>query len=608
MNYGSREFWSANIFKKIKAFLLLLSASDRKAALGLLILLTVAALIDTLGVASVLPLITIMTKPDVVMNNSTISSLYLRLGSPGLENFQIYLGIFFVLFLLMALAVKAFAITCQIKFTYSVQHSLSVRLIERYLYQPYSWFLNRNSSGLGKSILSEVDQVISETLVPLLTLFAQGFLVFCLLALTIVANPILAAATFGFFLFVYTLIYKAVRSRLFNDGVDRAAANNERFRLVSEAFGGIKEVKFGGLESNVLSNFDRVSFRYTKSKSFSQATAQLPRYVLELLIFSGIIILVFSLKAKEGFLGTIPTVTLYAFVGYRLMPAMQLVYSSINTLRFSQHMFERIHSELVPPRSCLSVGREVGAVSFDALLQLKNVSYSYPNTQAPALRNLTFDIRAKSCIAVVGISGSGKSTLVDVILGLLELDEGEILVDGVPIAHDNIRSWQGQIGYVPQSIFLLDDKISSNIAFAISEEEIDPHELRRAAIAAGLHDFIISELPFGYDTIVGERGIRLSGGQRQRIGIARALYRRPKLLILDEGTSALDGFTERAVMDAVYTLSKDTTVILVSHRLSTVMECDEIFVIDSGRIVDRGNYFELLSNSANFSRLVGVPS
>jgi ABC-type multidrug transport system fused ATPase/permease subunit len=233
-------------------------------------------------------------------------------------------------------------------------------------------------------------------------------------------------------------------------------------------------------------------------------------------------------------------------------------------------------------------------------LELEGMRYAYPKSERGALDGLDLAIDARTTVGIVGGTGAGKTTTVDVILGLLAPQAGELRVDGVPVTEANRRGWQNAIGYVPQSIFLTDDSVAANIAFGLPADEIDHAAVERAAKIAELHNFVMDELPEGYATQVGERGVRLSGGQRQRIGIARALYHDPDVLILDEATSALDNLTEKAVMDAVHNLGHAKTIILIAHRLSTVRDCDMIFMLERGRVVARGSYDELLESSQKF--------
>ena len=295
----------------------------------------------------------------------------------------------------------------------------------------------------------------------------------------------------------------------------------------------------------------------------------------------------------------LPIIALYAFAGYRLMPALQKIYISLTSLRFVGPALDSLHDDLKNLKPIIQ-SEHGDSLKLNKNIRLKNIHYNYPNASKTALKNISLSIPANKTIGLVGATGSGKTTTVDIILGLLDPQEGALEVDGKVINKDNKRAWQRSIGYVPQQIFLSDNTVAANIAFGIDTKKINQEAVECAAKIANLHEFVVNELPFKYQTIIGERGIRLSGGQRQRIGIARALYHKPKVLVLDEATSALDNLTEKAVMNAVHNSENDITKILVAHRLSTVKDCDIIFLFDKGELKNQGTFEELIKTSDDF--------
>jgi ABC-type multidrug transport system fused ATPase/permease subunit len=305
----------------------------------------------------------------------------------------------------------------------------------------------------------------------------------------------------------------------------------------------------------------------------------------------------------------LPTLGVFAFAGLRIFPAIQLMYLSLTTLRTTAATLDSVHRDYMEvvmqdgPRARRRHG--TAPLRLKDHLELHEILYSYPLAERAALAGLSLEVRANTTVGIVGGTGAGKTTAVDVLLGLLHPQAGTLRVDGTAITPANLRSWQGVLGYVPQQIYLIDDSVSANIAFGIQPESRNQAAIETAARVANLHDFVLSELPQGYDTPVGERGVRLSGGQRQRIGIARALYHDPDVLILDEATSALDNLTERAVMDAVHALGHQKTIIMIAHRLSTVRNCDRIFLLEQGRVSAAGTYEELVAGNEIFRRMVG---
>jgi ATP-binding cassette, subfamily B, bacterial PglK len=403
----------------------------------------------------------------------------------------------------------------------------------------------------------------------------------------------------------YGAIYLGLRGYLARIGADRVRANRERFQAVQEAFGGIKDIKVAGLEAGSLHRFDGPSKRFAKRQAALQIANQLPRFLLEAVAFGGALAFVLYLLASRGGLqGVLPVMAVYALAGYKLLPALQQVYSQVANLKFAEPAVVALHADLtqlrpsptleLPPPAPLGLSRS---------LALENVSYTYPGAARPTLERLDLEVAARTTVGLVGATGSGKTTTVDLLLGLLEPKEGRLLVDGAPVGRRSLRAWQRTIGYVPQHIFLTDDTVAANIGFGLAMAQIDMAAVERAATTASLHDFVVKELPSGYDTLVGERGVRLSGGQRQRIGIARALYHDPSLLILDEATNSLDSVTEQAVVDAVHKLGRRKTIIIIAHRLTTVRNCDQIFLLDRGRVTAQGTFGELLESSARFRRM-----
>jgi ABC-type multidrug transport system fused ATPase/permease subunit len=373
-------------------------------------------------------------------------------------------------------------------------------------------------------------------------------------------------------------------------------ANKDRFQKANEALGGVKEIKLLGREKVFLDDYAKVSRFFAIRMALGEALSNSPRYILDMFAFGAILGIMMWLFVQDAS-QVIPVVGIYAFAGYRLMPALQNIYRAITKARFHTAVLETVKRDL--ENAPADFPEHVKRLTLKDKLELRGISFKYPTASSSLLNGLSLDIKANTSVAFVGSTGSGKTTLVDIILGLLDPDKGTLEVDGMLLSEDKLRNWQANLGYVPQTIFLSDGTIAQNIAFGIPEDEIDREAVRKAAHIANLHEFVMS-LPDGYNTIVGERGVRLSGGQRQRIGIARALYHDPGVLILDEATSALDNVTEEAVFQAIKNVTGKKTVIMIAHRISTVRECDQIFVLEKGRIVSRGSYQELLSSSARF--------
>jgi ATP-binding cassette, subfamily B, bacterial PglK len=382
----------------------------------------------------------------------------------------------------------------------------------------------------------------------------------------------------------YLLIFLYIAKKIDRLGHERAKENRERFNALSESFGGIKDVKLRDLERASLTKFSTSAKIYADRHATAQAMGMLPRFALEAIAFGGLLLLTISLTVALGNIeNVLPILSLYAFAAYRLMPALNQVYYSSTQLKFVVGALQNISVEKAYV-DILANNCAPRDLKLKKCLSLNNVSFGYQGGGRNILNGLSLQIAAGEKVAFIGSTGSGKSTAVDLIVGLLEPDYGVVSVDETIIDRSNVAAWKKNIGYVPQTIYLNDDTIISNIAFGVASCDIDIERVERVAKIACIHDFISNELELGYYTKVGERGVRFSGGQRQRIGIARALYHAPSVLILDEGTSALDILTESNVMNEIKKYSDDITVIMVAHRLQTIEDCEKIYYFENGNI------------------------
>ena len=592
-----------NVIKKIYS---ILSPAEQKRGQLVLFLMLIMAFLDMLGVASIMPFMAVISNPEIIETNSYLNSAYIfskRFGVSSVEDFMFALGITVFLILCFTLSFKALTTYAETRFCVTREYTIGKRLVEGYLNKPYSWFLMRNSADLGKTILSEVNLVIANALIPIMNIFAQSAVSFALLLLLIITDPVLAFGIAIVLGFVYLLVFKVTKNLLSRLGKERLENNEARFIAVNEAFGASKEVKIGRLEKFYTKRFALPAQSYAKNIASANITAQIPRFFLELVVFGGmILVILYFMNQNNSFSSAIPVISLYALAGYRLMPSLQGIYTSVSQLRFASEALNQLMEELdqfQPELSNPSIS-QANTVNLTQNISLNNVTYNYPETVEPAVKNVTLTIPVNTKVAFVGPTGGGKTTTVDLILGLLKPKQGILKIDDNTINKENCDTWQSSIGYVPQHIYLADDTIMANIAFGVLPEDVDLDKVKRAAKMADLHDFVTNDLGKQYYTKVGERGVRLSGGQRQRIGIARALYLQPKVLVLDEATSALDNLTEKLVMDAVNNLGSGITVIMIAHRLSTVKKCDTIFFIENGELTGHGSFDELIKTNNRF--------
>lgn len=584
------------IFKKIIFFL---TPQEKKQAGLLLIMIIIMGIIDTIGIASILPFMAVITNPNIIESNFLLKKLFEISGGIGVETnneFILLLGSFVFFFLIFSLSFKAITIYFQTRFCQFRGHTIGKKLLETYLNQPYSWFLNQNSSRLSKNILSEVSAVVGQGITSILNLVTYSIIsIFLLILLFLVDFKLTLIVIFvigGSYLFIYSFFKKFIH----RIGKERLIANTSRFKSINETFGSYKQLKLNGLEEHFIKLFSDPSLVFAKRNSTSLIIGSLPRYFIEAISFGGILlIIIYLLLSKGSFINSIPTISIFAFAGYRLMPSIQTIYQASTSLKFSNSIIDKVYNDLKYLKKN-DFDKDNSILPFSKFIRLNQIDYRYTNSPRLVLKNINLIIPAKAIVGLIGPTGCGKTTTVDIILGLLEPQGGTLEVDGNIITAHNIRSWQNLVGYVPQQIYLTDDTIASNIAFGIDSKDINYERVQLVSKIANLHNFIVDELQFKYETIIGENGIKLSGGQRQRIGIARALYSNPKLLILDEATNALDNETEKAVMNTINKLSKNITIILIAHRLNTLRKCDMIFKFKEGQIIKSGKYDEIINN------------
>jgi ABC-type multidrug transport system fused ATPase/permease subunit len=601
------------MFDAIKKLLDLLNERDRRQGLILLLSMLLVAAFETAGIASIMPFMAVVTDPSVIHSNKWLSTLYNYLGFSGDRDFLRFLGVSVVVLLVVSNLIKAANSWLTQRYHNKLNYVLAQRLLAKYMSQPYAFFLNRNTAELAKNILTEARNVVTGIVSPATDLVSRGLVALAIIGLLLVVDPTVAIAIASGLGGLYAIIYVTARRKLNAIGRLQVDANAKKYKAADEALSGIKELKVLGREPYFLRQFATHSKRHAKSNATAGLIGDMPRFALEVIAFGGILgVVIYLLGRSESRGSLVPLLALYAFAGYRLLPALQQLFASAALLRRSVAALDVLHADLVSPvPDILSPERRLienscaPPLPFTDSLELRDLWFRYDGAPEPAIRGVSLRIGANNSIGIVGPTGCGKTTLVDIVLGLLHPSAGELRVDGRPITTDLLARWQRSIGYVPQQIYISDDTMARNIAFGVPESEIDMDAVRRAARIARLDEFIESELAAGYDTGIGERGIRLSGGQRQRIGIARALYRDPALLVMDEATSALDGITEESVMDAVRTLSRRKTVILIAHRLTTVRECDVIYLMERGRIAISGSYDELRRKSEWFRAAAG---
>ncbi|MDG2422755.1 MAG: ABC transporter ATP-binding protein [Phycisphaerales bacterium] len=587
----------------------LLEHHERKQLLLLVILMIGQACLEVVSIGSILPFMGLLERPEAIHSIWFTQWAYEAFGFTSDHSFLIMAGVVVLSLFLIVNAVNAISLWAQARFSWMRSFSVSRRLLEAYLSRPYTFFLQRNSSDFTRSIYQEVRQVVVGIILPMVMLLSRCISVFLILLLLTYINWAISLGLAALIIGTYGVVYVLSRKILTRIGERIVVANEECYRVTNEAFGGIKEAKLSGLESAYVEAYSPPGFMVGRMATRRAVMAGVPRYILESVAFGGMLAIVLVLLATSGSISEIiPTVSVFAFAGYRLMPALSQVFVSIANIRSSTASLDVVVKDLDDAYNEPGFDLEAPALPLKSSLSLQGVSFNYSTKRKPILEDINLEIARGESIAIVGPTGSGKTTLIDILLGLLEPTSGVMAVDGTAVDRSTVRGWQKQLGYVPQHIFLCDDTISRNISLGTNGDSVDIERMENATTLAGLHEFISNELPEGYQTKVGERGVRLSGGQIQRLGIARAIYRDPSMLFLDEATSALDAHTEQAVMEGLQGDTKKRTVVIIAHRLSTVRFCDRIVVLNSGKIVDIGTWDELMDRCDLFNKLAGKQS
>ncbi|MDC1487715.1 ABC transporter ATP-binding protein/permease [Gammaproteobacteria bacterium] len=599
------------MFANLKKLFSLLNPSQRKNLFLLQFLVIFMAFAEIASVFSIGPFMALIGNLDQLNGDGLIAEAYKFSGITDQNNFIIAFGATVISILTLSALISTFTLWRLAMYGAKVGADLGNRLFSYYMNESWLFHSQRNSSDLVNKISVETTRVTGSIILQLMFLNAKVTLVLFLSVSIFILDPKIALSGVAIFSFAYLFIYRLVKKQLELNGNMHTQGNRARFQLMSEGFGGIKEILLLGRQNFFKKRFFIASEDFFYAWGNSQVLSSVPKYFMELVSFSAAVLLVmYFLVSNQGNLEIIlPIVSIYALAGFKLLPAFQQIYFSISTIQANIASYENIKSDLKSSavnysdynyEDDASVSSE--SISFSKAITLSNISFSYPETSQSLISNLSIEFPKNQVIGLVGPSGSGKSTIIDILMGLVEPDAGELVVDSSALNLLQKRALQNSIGFVSQSIYLADSSIKENIAFGIPPDLIVNTDITRALKLANLED-VIQSLPNGVDTFVGERGVQLSGGQRQRIGIARALYNDPEILVFDEATSSLDGLTEKNIMKAIDSFAGQKTIILIAHRLSTVMNCNLIYYMENGEIIDQGTYQYLIESNANFKQM-----
>lgn len=574
---------------------------------GVFLLSAVSGLIDLAGIGAIFLFAATAVEAEAISQNETVQRIMELFALESPTELMIALGIVSVVLIILRNVVMFAEGAAQSWFRFTVERTLARELLERYVFQPISFFHDVNTTDLSRNILTEVRRVTAYLLEFLV--MGSGLIGTLIIVAGVVKelkSPSLIA--FGVIALLYGFFYIGVRRYLVNIGQNQYAFNGRRFVAASQALESVRESKLYGVENVFLERFDGPSQEYLISILKSRLLNLLPRHTLEIIVTLGFaVIVLLQFRAEGGIEGAISGLVLVITAFYRIMPRIDVFVRSILSLKVTNAAVVHIVEALKMPIE--NIDRDPGKpkLNLGSGISINNVTFRYNRTETPAVANIDLEIPSKGMIGIVGPSGAGKSTLVELITGLLSPVQGNILIDGQPLDQALMGRWRGSIAYVAQDPVILDDDVFANIAFGLPADIATTEALRNAAQLAQLDEFV-SELPQGYRTRVGENGSNLSGGQRQRMALARALIRDAQLIILDEATNALDPRSEQAIIQAVQTLSKDRLVLVIAHGLSFVKVCDRVIHLQSGSLKGFGSYEALIDNDPSFRAMANLPN
>jgi ABC-type multidrug transport system fused ATPase/permease subunit len=583
---------STSIYQLLKNLSFYFSRRRKFQLLAITVLMVLVSLSEIINIGAVLPFLGVLVAPDRVFEYPLLQPLFLKLGIDSPDHLLLPISLMFAGAVIMTALLRLLLLWSSTKLSYMIGADLSRNIYQRTLYQPYSVHVARNSSEIINGISSKSSAVII-VLNHLMTLCGSLAMLFTVLITLLSIDPLIAFVVFGGFGLIYLFVIQLTRKRVLRDSERIARESTLVIKTLQEGLGGIRDVLLDGTQNEFCNIYSRADLNLRQAQGNNAFLGQFPRYGVEAIGILLIIFLAYHLaSSSDGVVKAIPILGAIALGAQRFLPAFQQVYGSWTGIIGLRASLTDSLDLLAQPLPTVLNSDSVPALRFENQIQLKDVSFAYGAHLPYALKSINLTIKRGMRIGFIGKTGCGKSTLLDIVMALLEPSKGKMLVDDEEITTNNSRAWQKHVAHVPQYIFLADSSILENIAFGVPAELIDRDRVYLAAKQAQLHDLII-KWSQGYDTSVGERGIRLSGGQRQRIGIARALYKQANIIIFDEATSSLDNETEQSVMEAINQLSNELTLLIIAHRVTTLKRCDLIVSLENGTIKEIIQYDQI---------------
>jgi ATP-binding cassette, subfamily B, bacterial PglK len=572
-----------------------LTKQRRKQFFLLLILMILASIMEIVSIGAVVPFLGALTSPEQIYQHQLAQPLIQILEITEPNQLLLPLSIIFIVATLIAAAVRLLLLYVSTRLSYAAGADISINIYRRTLYQDYSVHTSRNSSEIINSIITKTNTVIGQLLVPLLTLVGSVIIMLGIISIIFIINAQVALITFSIFAFLYWVITFFTKKSLQKNSQLIANKSTKMVKSLQEGLGGIRDVLIDGTQEFYCKLYQDADLSLRRASGDNVFIGQSPRYLMEGVGMVLIATIAYSLTLQEGgIVVAIPVLGALAVSAQKLLPALQMAYNAYSSIKGAKSSNEDVLYLLDQPLPEYINQPIPKAIQFDKEIKLTNLSFRYTQESPWILKNINLSLKKGSCIGFIGSTGNGKSTLIDIIMGLLPATEGNLIIDQKEVDDKNFRSWQARIAHVPQNIYLSDSSIEENIAFGISKDKINHQQVKKAAQRAQIGE-LIEQWEDGYQTIVGERGVRLSGGQRQRIGIARAFYKKSNVLIFDEATSALDNETEQEVMEAIKDLGSEITVLIIAHRLTTLRDCDKVVKLGKNHTLSIGSYQEIVN-------------
>lgn len=592
------------IFNVIKTIISILDARNRKKYFALQLVFLFSAAFQVAGIASIGPFISILSNPSIIHTNAVLSWVYQQFGFETDLQFIIAAALGSLIMILLSNAVAGITIWLTFRFSVSLGSSLQQKIYKNFLFTDYLFHKTENYTEKIAVVAAQIPRFVYMLFQPFLLLTSQLFVGALILIGLLVLDPLLALIASGIIGGSYLATYVLLRHKLAHHGAVISERNEKVQGILSESFIGIKDVKLDARENQYIDRFNKINVRGLKSEAFIALSGDLPKFVIESISFGAILILALVLlTTQDDIRSVVPILSIYALAGYKLLPTMQQIYKSLSNLSGHGSIAGIIKNRL----GSATQGSSESSKPLKAMrinqVKLFEANFYYSFDSKPAVHNVSLSLNRGEIYSLVGHSGSGKSTLADVILGLLTLHSGKLVVNDKVLKKEDLSSFRKKVGYVGQTIFILDDNVVNNVAFGLPKTEIDVAQVKRALRLANADEFV-NDLPEGIYSNLGQDGKLLSGGQRQRIGIARALYKKTDLLVLDEPTSALDMESEHKLMTTLNSLKKDMIILVISHRPASIKMSDKIILMEGGVLEDIGSYKELVTRNGNFRKIM----